>query len=248
MQRGKVIAYASRQLKIHEKNYTTHDLELGVVVIALKTWRHYLYGMKSVIYTDHKNLQHIFDQKELNMHRRRWTELFSHYECEIRYHPGKANVVAAAFSEASKAKNATTKMLCGLDQLMERKEDGEDFLVYCDASNQGLGCVLMQRGKVIAYASRQLKIHEKNYTTHDLELGVVVIALKTWRHYLYGMKSVIYTDHKNLQHIFDQKELNMHRRRWTELFSHYECEIRYHPGKANVVAAAFSRKERVKLR
>ncbi|GJY11913.1 putative reverse transcriptase domain-containing protein [Tanacetum coccineum] len=84
----------------------------------------------------------------------------------------------------------------------------EDFVVYCDASNQGLGCVLMQRGKVIAYASRQLKIHEKNYTTHDLELRAVVFALKTWRHYLYGTKSVIYTDHKSLQHIFDQKELN----------------------------------------
>ncbi|GJS79759.1 putative nucleotidyltransferase, ribonuclease H [Tanacetum coccineum] len=85
----------------------------------------------------------------------------------------------------------------------------EDFVVYCDASGIGLGCVLMQRGKVIAYASRQLKIHEKNYTTHDLELGAVVFALKIWRHYLYGTKSVIYTDHKSLQHIFSQKELNM---------------------------------------
>ncbi|GJW80949.1 reverse transcriptase domain-containing protein [Tanacetum coccineum] len=91
-----------------------------------------------------------------------------------------------------------------------------------------------------------LKIHEKNYTTHDLELGAVVFALKTWRHYLYGTKSVIYTDHKSLQHIFDQKELNMRQRRWIELFSDYECEIRYHPGKANVVADALSRKERVK--
>ncbi|GJX43499.1 reverse transcriptase domain-containing protein [Tanacetum coccineum] len=124
----------------------------------------------------------------------------------------------------------------------------EDFIVYCDASNQGLGCVLMQRDKVIAYASRQLKIHEKNYTTHDLELGAVVFALKTWRHYLYGTKSVIYTDHKSLQHIFDQKDLNMRQRRWIELFSDYECEIRYHPGKANVVADALSRKERVKPR
>ncbi|GKA21670.1 reverse transcriptase domain-containing protein [Tanacetum coccineum] len=124
----------------------------------------------------------------------------------------------------------------------------EDLIVYCDASSQGLGCVLMQRGKVIAYASRQLKIHEKNYTTHDLELGAVVFALKTWRHYLYGTKSVIYTDHKSLQHIFDQKELNMHQRRWIELFSDYECEIRYHPGKANVVADVLSRKERVKPR
>ncbi|GJR27034.1 putative reverse transcriptase domain-containing protein [Tanacetum coccineum] len=125
--------------------------------------------------------------------------------------------------------------------------DGQkDSIVYYDASGLGLGCVLMQRGKVIAYASRQLKIHEKNYTTHDLELGAVVFALKIWRHYLYGTKSVIYTDHKSLQHIFSQKELNMRQRRWIELFSDYDCEIRYHPGKANVVADALSRKERVK--
>ncbi|GJS08437.1 putative reverse transcriptase domain-containing protein [Tanacetum coccineum] len=122
----------------------------------------------------------------------------------------------------------------------------KDFVVYCDAFGIGLGCVLMQRGKVIAYASRQLKIHEKNYTTHDLELGAVVFALKIWRHYLYGTKSVIYMDHKSLQHIFSQKELNMRQRRWIELFSDYDCEIRYHPGKANVVADALSRKERVK--
>ncbi|GJV23707.1 reverse transcriptase domain-containing protein [Tanacetum coccineum] len=135
------------------------------------------------------------------------------------------------------------------DALILTLPDGvEDFVVYCDASNQGLGCVLMQRGKVIAYASRQLKTHMKNYTTHDLELGAVVFALKTWRHYLYGTKSVIYTDHKSLQHIFDQKELNMRQRRWIELFSDYECEIRYHPGKANVVADALSRKERLKPR
>ncbi|GJU57815.1 putative reverse transcriptase domain-containing protein [Tanacetum coccineum] len=131
-------------------------------------------------------------------------------------------------------------------QMLSLPDGVEDFIVYFDASNQGLCCVLMQRNKVIAYASRQLKIHEKNYTTHDLELGAVVFALKTWRHYLYGTKSVIYTDHKSLQHIFDQNELNMRQRRWIELFSDYECEIRYHPGKANVVADALSRKERVK--
>ncbi|GJR66815.1 putative reverse transcriptase domain-containing protein [Tanacetum coccineum] len=110
----------------------------------------------------------------------------------------------------------------------------EDFVVYYDAYRIGLGCVLMQRGKVIVYASRQLKIHEKNYTTHDLELGAIVFALKIWRHYLYGTKSVIYMDNKSLQHIFSQKELNMRQRRWIELFSDYDYEIRYHPGKANV--------------
>ncbi|GJY28206.1 putative reverse transcriptase domain-containing protein [Tanacetum coccineum] len=102
----------------------------------------------------------------------------------------------------------------------------------------------MQRENVISYASRQLKIHEKNYTTHDLELGAVVFALKIWRHYLYGTKCTVFTDHKSLQHILDQKELNMRQRRWLELLSDYDCDIRYHPGKANVVADALSRKER----
>ncbi|GKD08485.1 putative nucleotidyltransferase, ribonuclease H, partial [Tanacetum coccineum] len=398
MQRGKVIAYASRQLKIHEKNYTTHDLELGAVVFALKIWRHYLYGTKSVIYTDHKSLQHIFSQKELNMRQRRWIELFSDYDCEIRYHPGKANVVADALSRKERVKPKRVRAMnmilqssikdrilaaqkevveqvdylrSGYHQLRVHEDDipktafrtryghfeftvmpfgltnapaifmdlmnrvcrlyldkfmivfiddiliysktqeehlrevqflghvingngihvdpskieavknwkaprtptevrsflglagyyrrfienfskiaksltiltqkcktfdwgeeqelafqtlkeklcnalvlalpdgPEDFVVYCDASGIGLGCVLMHRGKVIAYAPRQLKIHEKNYTTHDLELGTVVFALKIWRHYLYGTKSVIYMDHKSLQHIFSQKELNM---------------------------------------
>ncbi|GJW62846.1 reverse transcriptase domain-containing protein [Tanacetum coccineum] len=123
-------------------------------------------------------------------------------------------------------------------------EGNEDFIVYCDASIKGLGAVLMQREKVISYASRQLKIHEKNYTTHDLELGAVVFALKIWRHYLYGTKCTVFTDPKSLQHILDQKELNMRQRRWLELLSDYDCDIRYHPGKANVVADALSRKER----
>ncbi|GJZ65807.1 reverse transcriptase domain-containing protein [Tanacetum coccineum] len=131
---------------------------------------------------------------------------------------------------------------------IQESEVFKDFVVYFDASNQGLGYVLMQRGKVIAYASRQLKTHDKNYTTHDLEFGAVVFALKTWRHYMYGTKSVIYTDHKSLQHIFDQKELNMRQRRWIELFSDYECEIRYHPGKTNGVDDALSKKERLKPR
>ncbi|KAD4586323.1 hypothetical protein E3N88_23924 [Mikania micrantha] len=126
-------------------------------------------------------------------------------------------------------------------------DGNDDFVVYCDASNLGLGCVLMQRGKVVAYASRQLKIHEKNYTTHDLELGAVVFALKIWRHYLYGTKCVVFTDHKSLQHILNQKELNMRQRRWVELLNDYDCEIRYHPGKANVVADALSRKSQVQI-
>ncbi|KAJ0476778.1 putative nucleotidyltransferase, Ribonuclease H [Helianthus annuus] len=119
----------------------------------------------------------------------------------------------------------------------------EDLVVFTDASHQGLGCVLMQRGRVIAHASRQLKSYESNYPTHDLELAVVVFALKIWRHYLYGTKSAIYSDHKSLKYFFEQKDLNMRQRRWLELLKDYDCEILYHPGKANVVADALSQKD-----
>ncbi|GJV13164.1 putative reverse transcriptase domain-containing protein [Tanacetum coccineum] len=122
----------------------------------------------------------------------------------------------------------------------------DDFFVYCDASLQGLGVVLMQREKVIAYVSRQLKPHKENYTTHDLELGAVVFALKIWRHSLYGTKCTVFTDHKRLQHILRQKELNMRQHRWLELLADYDCEICYHPRKANVVADALSRKKQIK--
>nr|GEU94476.1 retrovirus-related Pol polyprotein from transposon 17.6 [Tanacetum cinerariifolium] len=130
--------------------------------------------------------------------------------------------------------------------ILDLPEGNNDFVVYCDASIQGLGAVLMQREKVIAYASRQLKPHEENFTTHDLELGVVVFALKLWRHYLYGIKCIMFTDHKSLQHVLNQKELNMRQSRWLELLADYDCEIRYHPGKANVVADALSRKRIIK--
>jgi hypothetical protein len=100
----------------------------------------------------------------------------------------------------------------------------------------------MQEGRVIAYASRQLKKHEEHYPTHDLELAAVVHALKVWRHYLLGNICHIYTDHKSLKYIFTQSELNMRQRRWLELIKDYDLEVHYHPGKANVVADALSRK------
>nr|GFB43775.1 hypothetical protein [Tanacetum cinerariifolium] len=116
------------------------------------------------------------------------------------------------------------------------------FQIYSDASKKGLGCVLMQHGKVIAYASRQLKPYEVNYPTHDLELAAVAFALKIWRHYLYGESCDVFTDHKSLKYIFTQRELNMRQRRWLELLKDYDTNIQYHLGKANVVADALSRK------
>jgi hypothetical protein len=119
------------------------------------------------------------------------------------------------------------------------------FGVYYDASHLGLGYVLMQEGKVIAYASRQLQKYEKNYPTHDLELATIVHALKIWRHYMIGNKCKSFTDHKSLKYIFTQKELNLRQRRWLELIKDYDLEIQYHRGKANVVADALSRKGQV---
>jgi hypothetical protein len=122
-----------------------------------------------------------------------------------------------------------------------------NFVVYSNASKKGLGCVLMQNINVFAYASCQLKPYKQNYPTHSLELAAVVFALKIWRHYLYGKRYKISTDHKSLKYLFTQKELNMRQRRWLELIKDYDCEINYHPGKANVVANALSRKSTVEL-
>jgi ribonuclease HI len=114
------------------------------------------------------------------------------------------------------------------------------FEVFCDASGTGLGCVLMQENRVIAYASWALRPHEKNYPTHDLELAAVVHALKLWRHYLMGNHRNIYTDHTSLKYIFTQYDLNMRQRRWLELIKDYDLEVHYHPGKSNLVADALS--------
>ncbi|KAA3477172.1 DNA/RNA polymerases superfamily protein [Gossypium australe] len=119
---------------------------------------------------------------------------------------------------------------------------------YNDATLNGLGCVLMQEGKVIAYASRQLKSHKKNYPTHDLELAAIMFALKIWRHHSYGEKCRVFTDHKSLKYLMTQKELNLRQRRWLELIKDYELVIDYQPGKANVVTNALSKKSLFALR
>ncbi|GJR65822.1 putative reverse transcriptase domain-containing protein [Tanacetum coccineum] len=138
------------------------------------------------------------------------------YDKFLKYEFWLSKVLLAITDDLSKQKLCSARILA-------LPEGSENFLVYCDASRKVLGAFLMQSKKVIVYASLQLKIHEKNYTTHDLELGAAV-----------------------LQHILDQKELNMRQHRWLELLSDYDCEIRYHPGKVNVVADALSRKERIK--
>ena len=125
---------------------------------------------------------------------------------------------------------------------------GKEYVIFSDAPLNGLGCVLMQEGKVVPYPSRQLKPHEKNYPTHDLELATIVSASKIWRHYLYGEKFFIYTDHKSLKCLPSQREVNLRQRRWMKLIKDYDCVIDYHPRKANVVADALSRKSTQTLR
>jgi hypothetical protein len=134
------------------------------------------------------------------------------------------------------------KVLLTTAPVLAQPDIEKPFDVYCDASGSGLGCVPMQEGRVIVYASRQLRRHEEHYPTHDLELAAVVHALKIWRHYLLGNTCHLYTDHKSLKYIFTQSELNMRQRRWLELIKDYDLEIHYHPGKANVVVDALSRK------
>ncbi|GKB44665.1 putative reverse transcriptase domain-containing protein [Tanacetum coccineum] len=189
------------------------------------------------------------DEKEHEEHLKAILELLKKEQLYAKFIEGFSKIAklmmkltqkGIKFDKGEKEENAfqlIKQKLCSAP-ILALPEGSEDFVVYCDASHKGLGDVLMQREKVIAYASRQLKVHEKNYTTHDLELGSVVFALKIWRYYLYETRCTMFTDHKSLQHILDQKELNMRQRRWLELLSDYDCDIRYHPGKANVMADA----------
>ncbi|KAF8088687.1 hypothetical protein N665_0532s0047 [Sinapis alba] len=144
--------------------------------------------------------------------------------------------------ETEKAFN-TLKEALTTAPVLALPEQGKPYTVYTDASRVGLGCVLMQDGRVIAYASRQLRKHEDNYSTHDLELAAVVFALRIWRSYLYGEEVEVYTDHQSLKYLFTQAELNLRQRRWMKFVADYDLKICYQPGKANVVADALSRKK-----
>ena len=121
-------------------------------------------------------------------------------------------------------------------------EWGQRYTMYCDAFKDRLGCVLMQSRRVVAYGSRQLKNHEQNYPTHDMELAAIVFALKILRHYLYGEQFEVFSDHKSLKYIFTQRDLNMKQSRWMEYLKNYDFTLHYHPGKANVMVDALNRK------
>nr|GEY60372.1 putative reverse transcriptase domain-containing protein [Tanacetum cinerariifolium] len=180
------------------------------------------------------------DEDEHEKHLKIILKLLKKERFGVHVDPGKIEAI-----KSWAAPTTPMKKLCSAS-ILALPEETKDFMVYYDASHKGYGAVLMQREKVIAYASRQLKVHEENYTTHDLELGAVVFALRLWRHYLYGTKYVVFTDHKSLQYILNQKELNLRRRRWIELLSDYDCEIRYHPRKTNFVADALTQEEAMK--
>jgi hypothetical protein len=158
-----------------------------------------------------------------------------------------ANKVELKWTQKCQEAFETLKEKLTTTTVLVLPEVHKPFSVYCDACYASLGCVLMQEGRLVAYSSRQLKVHEKNYPINDQELAALVHALKTWRHYLYGQKCDVYTDHKSLKYIFTQLELNMRQQRWLELIKDYELEIHYHPGKANVVADTLSRKSQVNM-
>lgn len=151
------------------------------------------------------------------------------------------------WNEAYKAAFQDLKEKLTTSPVLTIPEQGRGYEVYCDASKLGLGCVLMQEEKVVAYGSRQLKGQEQNYPTHDLELAAIVFALKLWRHYLFGERFTVFSDHRSIKYLFTQKDLNMRQRRWMEYLGDYDFGLTYHPGKANVVADALSRKSRTSV-
>ncbi|GJU96373.1 putative reverse transcriptase domain-containing protein [Tanacetum coccineum] len=215
---------------IYSKNKDEHEKHLKIILELLKKEQLYAKFSKCDFWLESVQfLGHVINNKGVHVD------------------PAKKNKKYEWGTEEDEAFQTLKQKLCSA-HILALPKGTENFVVYCDAWHKGYGAVLMQKEKVIAYASRQLKKHEENYTTHDLELGAVVFALRLWRHYLYGTKCTVYTDHKSLQYILDQKELNMRQRRWIELLSDYDCEIRYHPGKANVVADALSRKDREPIR
>ncbi|GJY08204.1 putative reverse transcriptase domain-containing protein [Tanacetum coccineum] len=226
---------------IYSKDKKEHKEHLKAILELLKKEKLYAKFSKCEFWIPKVQfLNHVIDSRGLAGYYRRFIEGF----LKIAKSMTKLTQKGIKFDWGEKEENAfqlIKQKLCSTP-ILALPEGSKDFVVYCNASHKGLGDVLMQREKVIAYTSRQLKSHEKNYTTHDLELGSKVFALKIWRHYPYGTKCTIFTDHKSLQHILNQKELNIRQRYWLELLSDYDCDICYHTGKANIVADVLSPK------
>ncbi|GKE66274.1 putative reverse transcriptase domain-containing protein, partial [Tanacetum coccineum] len=213
---------------IYSKNKKEHEEHLKAILELLKKEELYTKFSKCEFWIPKVQfLGHVIDSQGIHMDPAK-------IESIKDWASPKTPTEIRQFGDKQEAAFQTLKHKFCSAPILALPQGAENFIVYYDASHKGLGAVLMQNEKVIAYASRQLKIHEKTYTTHDLELDAVVFALKIWRHYLYGTKCTVFTDHKSLQHILDQKELNIRQRRWLELLSDYDYEIRYHPGKANV--------------
>ncbi|WVZ79414.1 hypothetical protein U9M48_026994 [Paspalum notatum var. saurae] len=226
---------------IYSKNEKEHEEHLRIVLTRLREHKLYAKFSKCAFWLKEVGfLGHILSEKGVAVDPSKPETV-----TEIRSFLGLAGYYRRFikdFSKIAKPMTSLTKKNAKFVWVLAQPDVTKPFDVYCDASGQGLGCVLMQEGRVIAYASRQLRKHEANYPTHDLELAAVVHALKIWRHYLLGNTCHIYTDHKSLKYIFTQPELNMRQRRWLELIKDYDLEIHYHPGKANVVADALSRR------
>ncbi|GJV05176.1 putative reverse transcriptase domain-containing protein [Tanacetum coccineum] len=230
---------------IYSKNKEEHGEHLKTILNLLRSEKLYAKFSKCDFWLDPVQfLGHVIDSSEVHVDPAK-IEAIKNWAAPAT--PTEKNKSYVWGDDEEEAFQTLKLKLCSA-QILSLPEGSEDFVVYCDASLKGFGAILMQREKVIAYASRQLRKNEENYTTHDLELGAVVFALRLWRHYLYGTKCTVFTDHKSLQYILDQKELNMRQRRWIEPLSDYDCVIRYHSGKANVVTDGLSMKDKDPIR
>ncbi|GJW66712.1 putative reverse transcriptase domain-containing protein [Tanacetum coccineum] len=210
--------YPKIDLRSGYHQFRVHDEDIPKTVFRIHYYDILIYSRNKVEHEGHlKQIMELLKKEEL------FIEGFS----KIAKPMTKLTQKSVKFDcgEMEEASFQTLKQKLCSAPILALPEGSENSVVYYDASHKGLGAVLMQKERVIAYASRQLKIHEKNYTTHYLELGDVVFALKMWRYYLYGIKCIVFTDHKSLQNILDQKELNMRQRRWLKLLSDYDCEI-----------------------
>nr|GEV71567.1 putative reverse transcriptase domain-containing protein [Tanacetum cinerariifolium] len=224
------------EILIYSKNKEEHEEHLRIILELLQKEKLYAKFSKCKFWLDSmKFLSHMINSQGVYID-------LAKVEAIKNWTAPKTTTKA---KEEEEAFQLLKDKLCGAP-ILALPEGSEAFVVYCDASLKGYGVVLMQREKVTAYPSRQLRTHKEHYMTHDLELGAVVFAFRFWRPYLYGVKCTVFTDHKSLEYILDQKELNMRQRRWIELLSDYDCKIRYHSGKANVVVDALIRKEREK--